>query len=72
MAVVLVGVAGLLLSTVFITYKRGVCNKDYKSNIGDDFEMNDVEVNDDHKKSREETKYIKSSSESDPIMQNTN
>ena len=71
-AVVLVGVAGLLLSTVFITYKKGVCNNDYESNLGDDLEMNYVEVNDDHKKTREETKYINSSSESDPIMQSTN
>ena len=66
MAVVVVGVARILLSTAFITYKKKQCNRDYKTNLGDDYDMNNV--NDDQEKSREETQDMKSCSESDPIM----
>ena len=52
-AVVVVGVVGLLLSTVFITYKKRQHKTDVESNLTDDFERNDVEVNDDHENSRE-------------------
>jgi hypothetical protein len=70
-AVVVVGVAVLLLSTVFITYKKSQHKNYFESNLSDAFEMNDVEVNVDHEKFIEETQDI-SCSESSSIMQNSN
>ena len=70
--VMVVGVAGLLFSTAFISYKEKQCNSDYKNNLGDDFEINNVDVNADQEKSREETQNMKFFSVSDPIVQNIN
>jgi hypothetical protein len=67
-AVVMVGVAVLLLSTVFITYKKRQHKNEFESILTDAFEMTDVEVNDDHEKSREETHDMNSCSESSPII----
>ena len=64
MAVVVLAVAVLLLSTIFITYKKRQHKTDVESNLTDDFERNDVEVNDDHENSREETQDMNSCNES--------
>ena len=63
MTVVVVGVAGLLLSIVFVKYKKGQHKLDYEDHPSDANEMNNVELEDDD--SKEETQRI---SESLPIL----
>ena len=59
-----VGVAGLLLSTVFIIYKKNQCNTHHETNL----EMK-IDVNDDQDNSRKNIPDV--NSEFCCIMQNT-
>ena len=68
LAVVLVWVAGLLLSTVFITYKKNQCNSDHETDLSCAFDMK-IEVIDDQDNSRKDTQDV--NSECCPNMQNT-
>ena len=66
-AMVVVGVAGLMLAVIFGKHKKSQNKSNYETNISDNTEMSDVEMKDD-------TKIVNNadSSESIPILQNMN
>ena len=63
--VMVVGVAGLLLSTVLIIYKKNQCNSDHETDLSCAFDMKI----DDQDNSRKDTQDV--NSECCPNMQNT-
>jgi hypothetical protein len=68
LTVVVVGVAGLLLSIVFVKYKKSQHKSDYEVYPSEANEMYNVEVKDDDEGSREESQTINNASESLPIL----